>query len=221
MIQDQQAEPPQDDSSFLAIHRRLLSNDPTAPSELAEAVLDKIIARLHKANPSIDDQDIVQTAATDAVVSYIKKPQQYDPTKRGLVGYLVMSAQGDLKNALASLRRRQQREVPLDSVELRQFARNIDTEEETENELGPVSVSPAANIERSQELDVLLVELAALFDTLADKEMAKLVLQGERDTSAFVRLLGIDGLGINEQRREVKRHKDRIKKRIERWREAR
>lgn len=217
MTHSRQSGTPKDESWFLSIHERLLNNDHTASSELAEAVLDQIITSLHRANPSLRDPDILQTAAIDAVLSYIKRPQQYDPAKRGLFGYLVMSAQGDLKNALAALRRRQEREVPFDSVELSQIARNMELTEDTEDGVRSSSDSLVPDVQNSEELRSLLKDLTAIFDSPVDMEMAKLILQGERDTAAFAKVLGIDGSNIDEQRKEVKRQKDRIKKRIERW----
>ena len=210
-----------DESWLTSIHERLLRNDPTAPSELAETVLDLVISRLHKANPVLDDSDLIQTAAIDALINYIKRPQQYDPTKRGLVGYLVMSAQGDLTNALAAIRKRREREVSLDSVELRKIDRNIELEVDDGDEANETLHGVVAESRDSAQLDRLLQELAALFDTQADMDMAKLVLLGERDTAAFAKVLGIEGLDFSEQRKEVKRQKDRIKKRIERWRATR
>ncbi|MCI0400285.1 MAG: hypothetical protein L0Z68_03130 [Gammaproteobacteria bacterium] len=210
-----------DESWLASIHERLLRNDPTAPSELAEAVLNLVISRLHKANPVLDDSDLIQTAAIDALISYIKRPQQYDPTKRGLVGYLVMSAQGDLTNALAAIRKRREREVSFDSVELQQIDWNIELEVDDGQEANEALPGSAADSRHSAQLDGLLQELAALFYTQADVDMAKLVLQGERDTAAFAKVLGIEEFDFSEQRKVVKRQKDRIKKRIERWRATR
>ena len=44
--------------------------------------------------------------------------------------------------------------------------------------------------------------------------MVDLILDGERSTAAFAVVLGIENLAIDEQRLQVKRHKDRLKKRL-------
>jgi RNA polymerase sigma-70 factor (ECF subfamily) len=207
-----------DDSWFASIHERLLRNDPTAPSVLAEAALDLIVGRLLKANPRLGDSDLIQTAAIDALINYIKRPDQYNPTKRGLLGYLVMSAQGDLRNALAAIHKRQEREISLESVELRQIGRNIELELVDGDDANETVLGATAENLDSTQIERLIQELSALFDTQVDMDIAKLVLSGERDTVAFAKVLGINELDITEQRKEVKRQKDRIKKRIERWR---
>src|SRR5262245_43764268 len=107
-----------DDEWFREIHRRLLEGDPVAPSELAEEVWERLLGRLKKNNRRLVGMDFLEDAAADALTSYIKRPRQFDPEKRGLLGFLVMAAQGDLRNALARTRRQRHGEVPFESVEL-------------------------------------------------------------------------------------------------------
>ena len=57
----------------------------------------------------------------------------------------------------------------------------------------------------------------ALFADPMDLRLLTLILEGERSTERFARILGLCGLPVKEQRRQVKRHKDRIKKRLERY----
>jgi RNA polymerase sigma-70 factor (ECF subfamily) len=45
-------------------------------------------------------------------------------------------------------------------------------------------------------------------------------MAGERKTEAFAKVLEIESKSPEEQRREVKRHKDRIQKRLERYGKA-
>jgi hypothetical protein len=52
--------------------------------------------------------------------------------------------------------------------------------------------------------------------TEAERRVLALMLDGERSSAAYAQVLGITGLPAAEQEREVKRAKDRIKKRLER-----
>lgn len=184
------------------IHKRLLAADPTASAELAERVLGLLAGKLQHLYSEVQDPHLVPDAVTDAVFGYIKNPQQFDPTKRGLMGFLLMAAEGDLKNSLAKRRRREHREVDLANVELeglsgKGIARAVDT----------VSAIEAARLRQ---------ELIAIFATPTDQQIVELILDGERSTEAYVRVLGLEGCSPAEQRSEVKRQKDRIKKRLER-----
>jgi N-acetylglutamate synthase/N-acetylornithine aminotransferase len=53
--------------------------------------------------------------------------------------------------------------------------------------------------------------------TSTDKQVLMLVLEGVRQTELFAEALGIDHLGIYEQRRQVKRAKDRLAKKLRRF----
>lgn len=190
-------------SWFNKIHQRLLRRDPTASAECAEAVIGPTTSQLQIRFPKLRGTDVLADAVTDAVMSYLKRPEQYDPSKRGLLGFLVMAAEGDLRNALAKHRRRRNIEMPMEDVDLQipdgndqvtTLASGLDTDEEA--------------IRRA---------LHALFPDPRDLKMAGLVLDGERSVSAFAQVLAVERLPLGEQRREVKRHKDRIKKKLERY----
>ncbi len=184
------------------IHRRLLSGDVTAPPELAEAVLEPLLNSLGQRHKNLRNSDLLQDAITDALMSYIKHPAQFDPTKRTLMGFLLMAAEGDLLNALAKEKRRRQKEILSGDVELELAAGNY-TAEEGDLETGP-------------EDEKLQQELSRLFKDPKDLDMAALIVSGERATEAFAAVLEIQHWSVEQQRREVKRHKDRLKKRLER-----
>ena len=44
----------------------------------------------------------------------------------------------------------------------------------------------------------------------ADREVLTLILEGVKDTPSFARVLGLGHLPSDQQRRAVRRHKDRI-----------
>jgi RNA polymerase sigma-70 factor, ECF subfamily len=188
------------------IHERLLAEDVTAPAELAEALLDPLIHRLTKKYPQLPDPDLLFDAVIDALMSYVKLPAQFDPARRSLIGYLFMAAEGDLRNALAKHKRLRQKEIPLENVELEVAAGNSEIEE--------------VNSETEPEEGKLRQALPRIFGDPKDLVMVKLMISGERTTEAFVEVLKLQHLSIEQQRREVKRHKDRLKKRLERYGKA-
>ena len=120
------------------------------------------------------------------------------PNKRGLVGYLVMAAHGDLLNALAKARRR--REDLVDDVELQ--------------DLGGKSGSE--KVEARMYLERIRPELERLLPDPADRRAVEAMLDDERATAEFVEIWRLEDLSPDEQRKEVKRGKDRLKKALKR-----
>ena len=188
------------------IHERLLAGDVTAPAELAEALLEPLLQRLARKYPQLPDPNILYDAVTDALMSYIRCPAQFDPARRGLIGFLVMAADGDLRNALAKEKRRRQKEISREDVELGAAAGNSEVR--------------AGNSETEPGREKLRQELPRIFTDPTDLAMVELIISGERTTAAFVEVLQLHHLPVEQQRREVKRHKDRLKKRLERYGKA-
>lgn len=184
------------------IHERLCRDDPVAPAELAETLYADLVAELSRRHPRLRNADAIRDAAADALMNYVQRPSQFDPTRRGLRGYLVMSADGDLKNAIERDSRIRLREEPHPDVELLSVARNDAVEEPDE----------AVEGVRAQALK----QMMGMFSSEADRQMVTLMLAGERSTEAFAAVLGIGKLPELQRRREVKRHKDRLKKVIQR-----
>jgi DNA-directed RNA polymerase specialized sigma24 family protein len=181
--------------------RRLRDGDPTAPAEFAAAVLDRLVTDLRAARPSADDHARV-TAAEDAVLSVIRRPAAFDPTRGDFPTYLRMAARRDLANILDGERRHHRRREGPDSVELAADGRNCSGEGGEPDGL-PSFDAP---------------ELAAVIATFTNEERRALDLMrsGERRTEAFAAALGISDRPPGEQRRVVKRVKDRIRARLRR-----
>jgi RNA polymerase sigma-70 factor, ECF subfamily len=192
------------------IHRRLLEGDPVAASELAAACLDPLADWLRGRNPRIAP-DVCDTAAEDALLALIKAPSSYKPDRLPLDAYLRMSASGDLKNALAKDRRRSSREAV---VELSSLGGNLLRDDDGDPakivELRDAVARAARDRERAAPTsfrDALTPEERAVYD---------LMRMNERRTATYARALHIAHLAPDEQRRLVKRAKDRLKKRLER-----
>ena len=188
------------DDWFREIHKRLLEGDPVAPAELAEEIWAPLLQRLKKRHPRLALTEFLNDSVSDALISYIKRPGQFDPAKRGLFGFLVMAAEGDLRNALAKVKRRQRGEIPLESVEL-ELADGKKADE------GLTASEAAATANR---------RLERLFKDPADRAAVRLMADGERSVAAFARIWRLEALSANAQKGEVKRRKDRIKKVLER-----
>jgi RNA polymerase sigma-70 factor (ECF subfamily) len=195
-----------------ALHRRLLDRDPTAPSDLVDQFLDHLIARLAERNRVPDEMCF--DAAADALTALAKSPTSYQPSRgKGVASYLLMSAQGDLKNRLRQERRHRRRQVSLKAVELSRDGGKYLAVDQDPSLLLEIQEASARAAEQ-----VVAPVRAGLSE--AESRALDLLLQGERKAAAFAAALGISDLPEASQRAEVKRVKDKLKKRIEREREG-
>jgi len=193
------------------IHNRLVQGDKVASAELAEALLDRLVCELKRRFPGESDEDLFIDATVAAVMSYVKHPGQFDPARRSLMGYLLMAADGDLRNLLDKRRRfRAQRAVVED------FASGRNKTIETL--AGSDEVDPLSEAIHHEDEEAYQRFLCAHFVDLVDRQLADLILNNERATERFSEILGIQDEPIDQQRIIVKKHKDRIKKRLERLR---
>lgn len=194
---------PPDEAWYHQIHERLVARDVVAPAELAETLLVPLVSALRRKYANRRDADLVMDAVADALLDYSKKPQQFDPRKSRLFGFLRMVAERDLLNALAKRQRRTRKEKPLEIVELCRPARKEEGE-------------AVRDLEGEDETSSVESRLCQLFADPTDLGIARLIVFGERSTTAYARLLRLEALPVEEQRKEVKRHKDRIKKQLQR-----
>jgi RNA polymerase sigma-70 factor (ECF subfamily) len=112
-----------------------------------------------------------------------------------------MAAEGDLKNALAKVRRR--REDPID-VELVDSGGN----------------ERVGQLEAQLDVARIRPELESHIPDHADRKAVELMLDEERSTSAFADVWALGHLSPEERRKEVKRRKDRLKKTLQRLGQA-
>lgn len=195
------------DAADRELHARLLQADPTAPADLVSQYLNPLLASLRRAFPGVDDQ-LLETKAHDAILDVGERPATYHPDRRSLAGYLLMDARGDVLNALKSERLRTSHILPLDDVELRPPARNtLWLETANPDDM----VAKAATSER--------VEAVRGYFDEQEWEVVQLIGEGERRSEAFAEILGLQAWPREQRDREVKRVKDRLKKRLQRvWR---
>lgn len=196
-----------------ALWERLTSDDdPTASSDLACAYRDSLAEWLKRCYPRVDPDDC-DAAAHNAIITLIKNPTTYKPERQTLDVYLHMSAAGDLKNILRAEKRHRDRRADLEAVEHSSSVGKYLWDEEAD---------PAFVVERNEDEAAAAAAAAtlrmAIVQGLSPKETRVLDLMqaGERKTGTYARVLGIEDRPTEEQKREVKRVKDRLKKRIER-----
>lgn len=196
-----------DNAWLLDVHRRLLARDPAAPAQLARKVMGPLAQSLAHVAHLPDDSEMILDAVTDTLMSYIKRPGQFDPSKRGLWGFLMMSAQADLLNLQNKAERRHRRERSLKLVEERAVGGNMETGEPN---------GQVAEVDSRMQAERVDRVLDNVFPDPVDQRLAALVLDEERRTGPYATVLGIQDAPLEEQRRTVKRQKDRIKKRLSR-----
>ena len=197
------------------LHQRLVEGDPLAPSELVETFIEKLMCRVRAKAQTTNDDFLVCDAVTDALLAYAQQPTKYNPAKSGLLTYLTMSAYGDYLNMLARERRRVKREVPLENVEHRlNVGNNLIEDLLIEDVLD--TVMEREGILTFEERNRLLQQVSERFPDIQDRRLLNLMLQGERKTAVYSAVLGIQNSDKIEQRQIVKRHKDRLSKRLKR-----
>ncbi len=192
-----------------SLHKRLVDQEPTAPTDLVRLFLDHLIAWLVKTNRSSIPDDLCVEAAEDALIALAKSPASFNPARgKRLAAYLRMSAQGDLRNILRREGRHLANHIRLEDAELSPKA----------GKYLAVRDDPLRSLERQEETTEARTVMAPVREGLSEAESRalELVLQGERKTAVFAEALGLTHLPVDFQRTEVKRVKDKLKKRIER-----
>ena len=183
----------------LDFHQRLKQKADTVFSEICTAHFARLIDKFRKKYRKMD-QAIVCDKVTDVLLSLKDNPDQYDPEKKGLFSYLCMAIEGDLKNELDRTNRQRKKDSRL--VEELKVFRNSD-----------MSSSLYEKNLSEKWADETLNEL---FPRELDRKIAELILDRFRETERYAEILNITNLSVENQRVEVKKHKDRIKKVLER-----
>ncbi|WP_020469390.1 hypothetical protein [Zavarzinella formosa] len=193
----------------MAFYLRLVSGDPTAANDYVPRYLNWLTTVLRNRSGRHVDPDLIHTAVSDAIMSYLNNPTSFDPLQRDLGGWLLFTAGRDLRNLMArEARHHRNRE---ESVELAEAAGNHGESEEALDNL--------VREETINEGRVLMVQLTRDW-TEPERQCLHLQLSGERRTEIFAQALGFGDLPPDEQRRRVKQVKDRNNQRIIRWGET-
>ena len=189
------------------LHLRLLAGAPTATSEIAELFLQPLVDQFKRIFQQVGDPHLVESTVIDAFVDYFERPQQFDPQRGNLYAFLYLKAKSDILNALKPSKLDQSLLSLAELVELDdnqmvygiELAEDMDIEQQVTNQLSPV-----------------WSRLAEIIPGKTDLELVRLMMSGARETQLFAQILGINDLPADEQARQVKQHKDRLKKVIQR-----
>lgn len=188
------------ESQLQALHGRLLSGDRIASAELAELALPMLKRRLGRAIGSLRDGDEGRSIINASLAEYLTDPYRYDPSKGGLLQFLLMDGYGDIKTAHIKERKENARLFfpGDDDVVFR------DSSQKYELELHEDSLA-------NEELQVVIDELDP-----QERDFIKLWKQDVRATAPFAEVLGISHLPVDMQRKTVRNFKDALKKKIRR-----
>ena len=184
------------DHDLLAAWGRL-ADDPTSAGAFLVLALPPLVGQLAAWRPTADPH-AVESAATDALLWLVKNPARYDQARSPLPAFLLLVARRRLLNQFASERRHQVGKIPWDVVEFSLSDRNDEVDDDAPSFDHP-------------ELQAVIAALSA-----TDRRLLDLMWDGERSTAVFAAIMGIADRPIDEQEREVKRAKDRIKARLKR-----
>lgn len=196
-----------------SIYQRLLNRDPIAPSDFIEYIFQPLlnaIQRKHSHLYEVDSHELTD-CVSDALLNFCANPQRYIRGRGSLWSYLVMDVTGDVRNWLQRKQRHHQRTIDIESVEHTLFDGNQDLEEQILNQIAPDYIPDGVNATE------LISDLKKYFSEPREWESLYLIVTGERSTSVYASLFGISHWPINDQKQYVKRLKDKIKKRLERY----
>jgi RNA polymerase sigma factor (sigma-70 family) len=191
----------------LSLHLRLCALDPLAPADLCRACLDPLVHWLETRFPRVDPH-LREAAAGEALFAYVRAPHRYHPERAALPAYLRMAARRDLLNLLRRERRHHQHRLAWPVVELGEEGGNLQGREE----------EPSRQMEDEEEEERWQALLRAVRERCTEEErrVLDLMLAGQTSTAVFAEAVGLGDRQPAGQEREVKKVKDRLKKRLER-----
>lgn len=193
----------------IELHNLIKSGDDLAFAKLCDKYLEPTIKKVRQFNWQIqlNDSSMIATVVVDSFYGYLYNPEKFNPEKQTLERFLVIDAEGDLKNAWAKKKKHQQTfEVIKNEVEFDEQFGNSES-----GKIRNLNTPSQMMIDKEAD-EILTTELKKHFDSEKDIEMANLILSKERDTNAYAEILEITHLQFEKQQQEVKRNKDRIKK---------
>lgn len=190
-------------------YQRLLRNYPTAFAELCERALPHLVSFLRDQFPQQDSHNL-DMIVIDTLLNFRKELEKYDPEKITLFAFLRMAVRGDMLNLIDKNRRQEQRLVDLDDPAIENSLPQADSVE-AHFELDEW-LQQHTDLSRQELLEALANELDN-----TDREILLLMLEGVRATTEYAEVMGIGYQDEVDQRREVKRAKDRIIKKLQRF----
>ena len=180
----------------LALHERILAGDPIAPVDTFQEFMDPLVNVLLHTLSCTEDE--AYDSGIDALLAYLEEPGRYDRSMGRLSTYLTNIAKKRAIDRVRSRTARDRREKAYAAaVELR-------------------TVNPKRKMEVAIEARELWLKVEKAVPNERDRRALKLMLSGERSTQALAEALEIAELAPVAQRRQVKQHRDRLLKVLER-----
>jgi RNA polymerase sigma-70 factor, ECF subfamily len=180
----------------LELHERILAKDPVGPVDLFKAFADPLESLIHYHTHCSDDE--AHDSVIDALLFYMEHPEAYDREVGRLSTYL-----GDIAKKRA-----------IDRI------RSSAASRRRNEKFGAIVELGLPNPKDELELTVQAREIEGIVldhvQNNRDRMALKLMLEGERSTSVLAEALGLQHLSARSQREEVKRHKDRLMKILQR-----
>lgn len=201
------SEPPRDWQD--QIHRRILHNDATAFAELCESALPDLVKFL-QGRFSEQDSHLCESTAIDCLLQYYQKPKIYNPAQISLFAYLRMAARYDLMSAVAKEQRLLQRLTDLDDLV---DGRHTQDDEHRDPQ---VVLDDLLQCHTDWSFPAIIKALEKHLDRV-EKRCLWLILEGVRDNARYVEVLDLLEMDEASQRVEVKRAKDRLVKKLQRF----
>jgi DNA-directed RNA polymerase specialized sigma24 family protein len=190
-----------DQTKIAAVYTRLVAGDPSASADLIEMAYPRLIGYALKRHGIFGvDRDLARDLALKALADLIERPEQFDPGKGSLFGFLCMVVSRDAINAREMEKKRAEKFSQHAVAVLKVGGNFYQTTAEIRMD--------AQRIMEKHGSEIIVNE--------GDKEVLSLFLQEERDYAAYARVLGIEHLAPEERDAEVKRRKDRIEMRLKR-----
>ena len=189
------------------LHQRLLaSSSLTVTSEIAEQFLQRIINSLAGEFKGIGDAHLIDSAAEDALMYYFEHATKFDPARSSLFTYLRLLAKSRLLNSLGEQKDSEGRKIV---VEVEDIESVYIVAAQDEPDVEAILISHDVRAKIMQQVEMFITDPT-------DLRVACLMVAGVRDTSEYSEVIGIMDRPVTEQRKLVKRAKDRIKKIFER-----
>ncbi|WP_163865023.1 sigma-70 family RNA polymerase sigma factor [Myxococcus eversor] len=179
-----------------ALHAKVLQGDVATPVFVLRAFMDSIIHVVTREMPC--QREDAHDAAVDAVFDYLKNPERFDPLRSRLSTYLTQAAKKGVLDQHRSTKKRGLRE--------RKYAGEFELTLRPPNEAMEATVEARRLVERMERSGL----------SPRDQQFLRLVLQGESSTERLAEALSLGLLPEDERRRQVKRHRDRLMKRLQR-----
>jgi RNA polymerase sigma-70 factor (ECF subfamily) len=180
----------------ITLHQRVLAADPIAPADLCAHLVEPLISAIQ--HDLGCDAEYARDSAIDALFDYLNSPAAYKQEKGRLCTFLVQVAKHKAIDRIRARSAQARRE--------REFGSLVEVREPAPNE----------QMERSAEAQELWQRIEQVVQDDRDRLALALILDGERSTETIAEALGVQGLTTLERQREVKRHRDRLLKTLER-----